>query len=111
MGLQTWKNYLQEDEIKRLERTISGFFDYIENIIENRTLITMQSLSQSVDKFISFNEYRVLDNRCSVSKKEADEKAKAEYQIFNKQQKIVSDFDKLFTQNPQPTTQKRITLD
>ena len=71
MGLQTWKNspdgrilsadvtvaknYLQEDEIKRLERTISGFFDYVENIIQNRTLITMQSMSESVDKFISFD--------------------------------------------------------
>lgn len=115
MGLQTWKNapdgrilsadvtiaknYLNEDEIKRLERTITGFFDYIENVIENRTLITMQSMSESVDKFISFNEYRVLDNKGSVSKKTADEKAKAEYQIFNKQQKIVSDFDKHIIEN------------
>jgi hypothetical protein len=123
MGLQTWKNapdgrilsadvtvaknYLQENEIKRLERTITGFFDYIENVIENRTLITMQSMSQSVDKFISFNEYRVLDNKGSVSKKVADDKAKAEYQIFNKKQKIVSDFDKLVTENLKLVVRKK----
>ncbi len=123
MGLQTWKNapdgrilsadvtiaknYLQESEIKRLERTITGFFDYIENVIENRTLITMQSMAQSVDKFISFNEFRVLENKGSVSKKVADEKAKAEYQIFNKQQRIVSDFDKSVMQNLKQIDQKK----
>jgi hypothetical protein len=123
MGLQTWKNapdgrllsadvtvaknYLQENEIKRLERTITSFFDYIENVIENRTLITMQSMAQSVDKFISFNEFRVLEDKGSVSKTAADEKAKAEYQIFNKQQKITSDFDKSIIQDLKQVAQKK----
>lgn len=111
MGLTTWKNapegriiqsdvtvaknYLQADEIDRLERTVSSFFDYIENIIKNRAEITMLSLKDSVDKFLNFNEYQVLDNLGHVRKSIADAKAKTEYQTFNKTQKINSDFDKL----------------
>jgi hypothetical protein len=110
MGLQTWKNapdgrilksdttvaknYLSEDEIKKLERTISGYFDYIENIVENRMTMTMKDLAKSVDKFIDFNEYKVLDNKGSVSKAVADQKAKTEYDKYNKHQPIESDFDK-----------------
>lgn len=110
MGLLTWKNapkgrvlvsdvtiaknYLTEPEIKRLERTISGFFDYIENIIENRIQMTMQDMAASVDKFLTFYEYKILTGKGQISKAAADEKALAEYQIFNKKQKIESDFDK-----------------
>jgi len=88
------KNYLAEPDIKRLERTVSGFFDYIENIIENRRLMHMADMVGSVDRFLDFNEYRVLDNRGHVSKKDADRKALAEYAEFNKTQKIESDFDR-----------------
>jgi hypothetical protein len=110
MGLTTWKNapegrilksdatvaknYLPEKEIKKLERTVTGFFDYIENIIENRTKFTMIEFASSVDKFLSFNEYRVLTSRGSMSADKAKLKAKKEYDTFNKTQKIVSDFDK-----------------
>ena len=89
------KNYLEEKEIKRLERTISSFFDYIENIIENRTTMTMQNMAESVDKFLSFNEYSVLEGKGKISKARADKKAIAEYKEFNKTQKIESDFDVL----------------
>ena len=110
MGLTTWKhapewrilstdvtiakNYLSEKEIKKLERTISGFFDYIENLIENRETFTMAEFASSVDKFLSFNEYRILDNKWQISKPQADKKALAEYAEFNKTQKIESDFEK-----------------
>jgi hypothetical protein len=110
MGLSTWKNspkgrvlqsdvivaknYLKEKEIKKLERTVSGFFDYIENIIENRNTFTMEEFADSVDKFLSFNEYRVLDNKGSISRKQADRKAIGEYKEFNKKQEIDSDFEK-----------------
>ena len=79
MGLQTWKNspkgrvlksdalvaknYLEEQEIKDLESAVSGYFDYIERIIKNRTSFTMESLADSVNKFLDFNEYRVLENK------------------------------------------------
>jgi hypothetical protein len=110
MGLATWKNapegrvlksdtqiaknYLPEKDIKRLERTISGFFDYIENIIENRTTFTMKEFAKSVDKFLSFNEYKILSGKGRVSHQAAMEKAVREYEKFNKVQKIESDFDR-----------------
>lgn len=116
MGLNTWKNapkgrllksdvtiaknYLEEKEIKQLERTVSGYFDYIENLIERRTSFTMEQLSNSVTKFLEFNEYKVLEGFGGVSKKEADTKAKAEYDVFNKTQKIESDFDKIIKKLP-----------
>ncbi len=114
MGLSTWKNapegrilssdvtvaknYLAEPDIKRLERAVSGFFDYIENIIENRHLTNMADMAASVDKFLAFNEYRVLDSRGQVSKKDADRKALEEYADFNQTQRVESDFDRFVRQ-------------
>ena len=88
------KNYLQEDEIKKLERTVSSFFDYIEGIIERRTSFTMGTFAESVNKFLEFNEYEVLEGYGKVSRKQAEQKALEEYEKFNKIQKIESDFDK-----------------
>ncbi len=111
MGLTTWKNspagrilsvdvtvaknYLPEDQIKKLERTVSGFFDYIENLIENRQTFTMEEFAESVNKFLTFNEYRILDGKGRVTKNSADRKALAEYKEFNKTQPIESDFDRV----------------
>lgn len=111
MGLQTWKNapdgrilksdskvaknYLNEKEIKRLERAVGSFFDYIERIIENRNTFTMEQFAESVSRFLEFNEYKILEGKGSISAKQAQEKAYAEYDEFNKTQKIESDFDKL----------------
>lgn len=110
MGLSTWKNapegrvlksdttvaknYLSEQEIKSLERTIGAFFDYIERIIETRNTFTMEQFALSVNKFLEFNEYKVLEDKGTISAKQAEEKAFAEYDKFNKTQKIESDFDK-----------------
>ncbi len=111
MGLATWKqapagrilstdvtvakNYLPEKQIKKLERTVTGFFDYIENLIENRQAFTMEEFAESVNKFLTFNEYRILDGKGKISKKSADKKALAEYKEFNKTQPIESDFDRM----------------
>jgi len=111
MGLKTWKkspdgrvvktdtsvakNYLDEDEIKRLERVVTGYFDYIERLVENQTVLDMQGLSESINKFLEFNEYRVLDGKGNVSMKKAKKKAGLEYNAFNKTQRIESDFDKV----------------
>jgi len=110
MGLTTWKNspsgrvlksdvvvaknYLQEKEIKQLERTVTGYFDYIEGLIERENTFTMTQLAESVNKFISFNDYKVLEGKGRISKIQADKKAIAAYEVFNKTQKIISDFDK-----------------
>ena len=114
MGLTTWKNapdgrvlksdvivaknYLQETEIRQLERTVTSYFDYIEGLVERRNTFTMQSLAESIDRFLSFNEYEILEGKGSISKKHADEKASQEYEKFNRTQKIVSDFDKQIKQ-------------
>tara|TARA_R110002033_G_scaffold159194_1_gene195491 strand:+ start:9419 stop:10426 length:1008 start_codon:yes stop_codon:yes gene_type:complete len=111
MGLTTWKNapdgrviksdtsiaknYLQEKEIKQLERTVTGYFDYIEGLIERENTFTMEQLALSVNKFLAFNEYKVLDGLGKKSKKQAENKAFSEYDKFNKTQKIESDFDKM----------------
>ena len=111
MGLTTWKNapagrilktdtnvaknYLQENQIKQLERTVTGYFDYIEGLIERENTFTMEQLALSVNKFLEFNEYKVLDGLGKKSKKQAENKAFAEYDKFNKTQKIESDFDKM----------------
>ncbi len=88
------KNYLSEEEIRKLERTVSAFFDYIEGIIERRNTFTMESFAASVDKFLSFNEYRILEGYGKVTRQQAEQKAVAEYEKFNKQQRIESDFDR-----------------
>ena len=92
------KNYLKEGEIKKLERTVTAFFDYIERIIENRTTFTMESFAESVNRFLEFNEYQILEGYGSISRKRAEEKAFAEYDKFNKTQRIESDFDKAVKQ-------------
>ena len=89
------KNYLKEEEIKKLERTITAFFDYIERVIENRTSFTMESFAESVNKFLDFNEYKILEGYGSISRTQAEQKAFAEYDKFNRNQHIESDFDKV----------------
>ncbi|HCB1459206.1 TPA: virulence RhuM family protein [Citrobacter farmeri] len=88
------KNYLSEADIKKLERAVSAFFDYIEGIIERRNTFTMESFAESVNKFLTFNEYRILEGFGTVSRQQAEQKAFAEYEKFNKQQRIESDFDR-----------------
>ena len=94
------KNYLSETEIKKLERTVSAFFDYIENIIERRKTFTMERFIESVNRFLEFNEYKILEGYGSVSRKQAEEKAFREYETYNKTQRIESDFDKLVKKMP-----------
>ncbi len=110
MGLTTWKNspdgrilksdvttaknYLDEKEIKRLERAVTGYFDYIEDLIERENTFNMEEFAASVNEFLAFRKYEILPNKGSISKAEADKKAEAEYEEFNKTQKIISDFDK-----------------
>ncbi|MDD2251302.1 MAG: virulence RhuM family protein [Candidatus Cloacimonetes bacterium] len=110
MGLTTWKNapdgrilksdvtvaknYLEEKQIKQLERAISGYFDYIEDLIERENTFTMEEFSESINEFLSFRKYKILKDKGSISKKQADAKAEEEYIHFNKTQKIISDFDR-----------------
>lgn len=110
MGLTTWKNapdgrilksdvsiaknYLQEKEIRQLERAVTGFFDYIEDLIERENTFNMEQFSASVNEFLAFRRYQILPDKGKISAAEAKQKAENEYDIFNRTQRIDSDFDK-----------------
>ena len=110
MGLTTWKyapdgrilksdvsiakNYLQEKEIRQLERAVTGFFDYIEDLIERENTFNMAQFSASVNEFLTFRRYQILPDKGCISAEQAKKKAEEEYAIFNKTQHIDSDFDK-----------------
>lgn len=110
MGLTTWKNapdgrvlksdvsiaknYLQEKEIRQLERAVTGFFDYIEDLIERENTFNMTQFSASVNEFLTFRKYQILPDKGKISAVQAKKKAEEEYDIFNKTQRIDSDFDK-----------------
>ena len=110
MGLTTWKyapdgrilksdvsiakNYLQEKEIRQLERAVTGFFDYIEDLIERENTFDMAQFSASVNEFLAFRRYQILPDKGKISTEQAKKKAEEEYNIFNKTQRIDSDFDK-----------------
>lgn len=110
MGLTTWKNapdgrvlksdvsiaknYLQEKEIRQLERAVTGFFDYIEDLIERENTFNMAQFSTSVNEFLTFRRYQILPDKGKISAEQAKKKAEEEYNIFNKTQHIDSDFDK-----------------
>lgn len=110
MGLTTWKNapdgrvlksdvsiaknYLQEKEIRQLERAVTGFFDYIEDLIERENTFNMSQFSASVNEFLTFRKYQILPDKGKILAAQAKKKAEEEYDIFNKTQRIDSDFDK-----------------
>lgn len=110
MGLTTWKNapdgrilksdvvvaknYLKEKQIRQLERAVTGYFDYIEDLIERENTFTMEEFAASVNEFLAFRRYDILRDKGKISVRTAKEKASAEYEEFNKTQKITSDFDK-----------------
>lgn len=110
MGLATWKNapdgrmlksdvivaknYLNEKQIRQLERAVTGYFDYIEDLIERENTFTMEQFAESVNEFLEFRKYDVLLDKGRISHKTAEQHAFSEYDIFNRTQIISSDFDK-----------------
>lgn len=109
MGLTTWKNspdgrilksdvtiaknYLSEQQIRQLERAVTGYFDYIEDMVERGNAFTMSEFANSVNEFLSFRKYEVLPHKGLISREAAEEKAHVEYEIYNRTQPIESDFD------------------
>ena len=110
MGLTTWKNspdgrilksdvsiaknYLQEKEIRQLERTVAGYFDYIEDLIERENTFNMEQFAASINEFLAFRRYRILPDKGRISAAQAKKKAEDEYVLFDPTQQIDSDFDK-----------------
>ncbi len=110
MGLTTWKNspdgrilksdvsiaknYLQEKEIRQLERTVAGYFDYIEDLIERENTFSMEQFAASINEFLTFRRYQILPDKGKISAAQAKKKAENEYALFDPTQQIDSDFDK-----------------
>ena len=110
MGLTTWKNspdgrilksdvtiaknYLQEKEIRQLERAVTGYFDYIEDLIERENTFNMEQFAASVNEFLTFRRYQILPDKGKISAAQAKKKAEDEYAVFDPTQQIDSDFDK-----------------
>ena len=110
MGMTTWKNapdgrilksdvsiaknYLQEKEIRQLERTVAGYFDYIEDLIERENTFNMEQFAASINEFLTFRRYQILPDRGKISAAQAKKKAEDEYALFDPTQQIDSDFDK-----------------
>lgn len=92
MGLTTWKNspdgrvlksdvsiaknYLQEKEIRQLERTVAGYFDYIEDLIERENTFNMEQFAASINEFLTFRRYQILPDKGKISAAQAKKKRK-----------------------------------
>ena len=88
MGMTTWKNapdgrilksdvsiaknYLQEKEIRQLERTVAGYFDYIEDLIERENTFNMEQFAASINEFLTFRRYQILPDRGRISAAQAN---------------------------------------
>lgn len=123
MGLTTWKNapegrilrsdvvvaknYLNEQQIRQLERAVTGYFDYIEDLIERENSFTMQEFSASVNEFLAFRRYDILPDKGKISRQCAIDKAEAEYDAFNRTQRITSDFDRSVRRMLNSTEQRK----
>ena len=91
MGLTSWKaapegrilksdvtiakNYLAEKQIRQLERAVTGYFDYIADLIERENRFTMQAFATGINEFLAFRTYTILPDKGNISKKMAYEKA------------------------------------
>ncbi len=112
MGLTSWKNaphgkilktdvciaknYLDETEIKELERIVSMYLDYAENQAGRQIIMKMEDWIKKLDAFLHFNEYDILTNAGKITHEVAKQLAEKEYDKFRviQDQEYISDFDK-----------------
>ena len=112
MGLKTWKNapqgriqkidvsvaknYLEENEIKALERIVTMYLDYAENQAARQIPMSMADWVEKLDAFLKFNEYDVLTNAGTVSHEVAKELAEQQYESFRivQDRSFESDFER-----------------
>ena len=114
MGLTTWKNvkvggkimksdvsiaknYLTKNEISELNRVVTMYLDFAENMASRRKQMTMVEWVGRLDAFLSFNEYNILTDAGRISHKIAKQKAEKEYTRFRviQDKEFISDFDKV----------------
>ena len=101
MGLTSWsredirttdvtvaKNYLHEEEISELNRIVSMWLDFAEDQARRRKKVFLKDWEEKLDSFLRFNDRDILKNSGKISKKEADKKAKEEYEKYSEQRRI-----------------------
>ena len=114
MGLATWKNspdgkimkydisiaknYLNEEELKKLERLTISFLDYAEDMAEEHQVMTMNDWIKETDELLKFRNKNVLSDSGKVSHKKALEKAENEYEKFRIKQdrEYISSMDEMY---------------
>ena len=114
MGLTTWKNspdgkimkydisiaknYLNEEELKKLERLTISFLDYAEDMAEEHQVMTMNDWIKETDELLKFRNKNVLSDSGKVSHKKALEKAENEYEKFRIKQdrEYISSMDEMY---------------
>lgn len=127
MGLKTWKNaphgriqkadalvaknYLEEKEIKALERIVGMYLDYAENQAARQIAMRMADWVDKLDTFLKFNEYDVLQNAGKVSREVAQKLAETQYEAFRaiQDRSFESDFEraaKKLLSRKRPATKK-----
>ena len=92
------KNYLNEQEIKKLESLTTLFLDYAEDMANEHNLMTMRKWIDATDDLLKFRKKKILSNSGNISHKQALDKANEEYEKFRiKQDKnYVSSMDELY---------------
>ncbi len=112
MGLTTWKdapdgkilkrdifiakNYLNENELLKMNRLVTMFIDYAELMAEDEILMSMKDWLEQTNQFLTNNRRKILEGKGSISHEEALDKATKEYEIFRvkQDQEYISEFDK-----------------
>ena len=114
MGLTTWKeapdgmiykydvsiakNYLNEDELKKLNNLTNFFLDYAESMAEENQVITMKDWINETDNLLKFRKKEILKDSGKISHKQAVEKAEKEYEKFRVKQDMqyISSMDEMY---------------
>ena len=114
MGLTTWKeapdgmiykydvsiakNYLNEDELKKLNNLTNFFLDYAESMAEENQVMTMKDWINETDNLLKFRKKEILKDSGKISHKQAVEKAEKEYEKFRVKQDMqyISSMDEMY---------------
>ncbi len=92
------KNYLNKDELKKLNNLTNLFLNYAEDMAEEEKVMTMANWIEVTDKLLVFREKKILNNSGRISHKQAKEKAESEYEKFRIKQdrEYISSMDQMY---------------
>lgn len=85
----TAKNYLTDDELRRLNYLVSGFLNYAQDQAERRKVVHMSDWLSKADQFIEFNDYEPLNDHGRISRRDADKLAEDRYGLYDQGRKEI----------------------